>query len=261
MPASFDALRHGVAMRRRNLLLFTVSVACTIAAAGSPNASAAARGTWTMPIDGTVHKRFDYRRTRPFQTGARRNIVISGRRGERVRSTCSGKVTYAGPVPGHENGVTVICGDLVATHLGLMAPTTAVAGQAVQAGGALGRLAETALTLGARYRDDRWGYVDPLELIGTQAPGLGPAPVSHPRRGRPATRTPASDLRFARPAMAPTAPAVPVTAWIGLGIAAMAFGGVALTPAGSLRRRWAPSTSRRRSTTSTPLHTSDTRMR
>src|SRR4051794_36779348 len=76
---------------------------------------------WRWPEDGTVVGRFAYARSAPFTAGARRGIDIAAAPGAAVRAACRGRVAFAGAVPGGRGlGVTVRCGALVATHLGLV---------------------------------------------------------------------------------------------------------------------------------------------
>jgi hypothetical protein len=101
-------------------------------------------------------------------------------------------------VPGGEGalGVSVRCGPLTATHLGLRSLAVGP-GRFVRAGGRLGSLGATGvLRLGARVTRERFGYLDPLALLGE---GAGPPPL-------PAARAP----RAERPVI-PRRPVVPVT--------------------------------------------------
>jgi hypothetical protein len=151
--------------------------------------------------------------------------------------------------------VSVHCGALVATLLGL-GRVVVRAGAPVVRGGWLGAAGGAGLVrLGARRGADRHGYLDPLRLLGgaERAP-----PVLGRRRFGPAPRRPAvvrvprvvRGWRLARPRGG--AARVGVTAWLGAGLLAAALG------AGVTRRRSArrvasatpcPSTSPRRSTT------------
>ena len=148
-----------------------------------------------------------------------------------MRAACAGPVTFAGPLPRRGLAVSVRCGALVATHLGL-GRLAVRAGSRVVAGAPLGALgASGRLRLGARRAGDRRGYLDPLTLLGDEAPvapRLGPAPRA--RRLRPP--------RPARPALPPPAPApatasrrLPWPAYPALALVASAL------PVGSLVRR------------------------
>lgn len=201
-------------MRRRHRLLTAVLVAGALLA--EPAGAA-----WRMPVGGEVVRGFEYRRAAPFERGAHRNIQITGRPGQRVRAACGGEVTHAGVVPHRGLGVSVRCGSLVATHLGLASTRVAVGSQ-VRGGARIGEMAGARLTLGARRANDRWGYIDPRRLLRSPEPDLGPAPLVRPARWqiRAAPRR--------SPAPAPRPPGLdrpPVVAWIGLGVAALALGG------------------------------------
>jgi hypothetical protein len=223
-------------MRRRHLLLTAVVVAGALA----PDARAA----WRMPVDAPVKASFDYRRSAPFEAGARRGVWFGARSGQTVRAACAGIVSYAGATP-RGYVVTLRCGGLVATHLGL-AQISVARGAAVEAAASIGKAGSRGAGLGARRANDRWGYVDPLRLMAPRAPGLGPAPTG--RRREP--KRPAVDAApVERPAFIRSranAPAgAPLGAWLALALVAGTLGGVA---GGTVRRRWGPSTSLRRST-------------
>jgi hypothetical protein len=81
--------------------------------------------------------------------------------------------------------------------------------------------------LGARRAADRFGYVDPLPLLGPADVPLGPAPAPRPARARTPPAPPVTS-----PAAAPSTVATPVLAWVGLGLLAA---GLSLGEA--LRRR------------------------
>jgi Peptidase family M23 len=212
---------------------------------------------WRWPVDGTVVRRFAYARSAPFTAGARRGIDIAAAPGAPVRSACRGRVSFAGAVPGGRGaGVTVRCGALVATHLGLVRPAVRRGGR-VGPGTRLGSVGPAGtVRLGARRAADRFGYVDPLALLRGDGPPDTPAtpgPVS--RRGpRPSARpaflgraplghAPASRLARAphgpesalaprpRPALRPRGAAIPAVACAGLILLA------AGVPVGGLVRR------------------------
>jgi len=171
--------------RHRVLLIALAALAAASLFALLLPRPAGAAPPWRWPVRGPLVGRFAYARAAPFTAGARRGIDIAASPGAAARSACRGRVTFAGEVPGGRGlGVTVRCGALVATHLGL----TRLAvrrGARVAAGTRLGRVGPTGtVRLGARRAADRFGYVDPLPLLRGDAPGGGPAmPVPAARRG------------------------------------------------------------------------------
>ena len=89
---------------------------CVLAAlVGASPASAG----WTRPVPGGATGRFAYSRARRFAAGERRGVDLRAVRGAPVRAPCSGRVSFAGRVPGFGLGVSVRCGGLVATVLRL----------------------------------------------------------------------------------------------------------------------------------------------
>ena len=199
-----------------------------------PGVAAAEEGRWRHPLPGAeLVGAFDFDRGTPYAGGQRRGIDLRGKPGETVRAACSGRVAYAGRIPGRGLGVTVRCGALLATHLGLGA-TSARIGAPVAAGAPIGRLgASGVLRLGARRAGERHGYVDPETLLDgpaeppPTAPPAGlrprPRPAPEPVRTRPVRRAPAS---------APAA--VPAPAWAGVALLLAAGSGGAV---GVRRRR------------------------
>jgi hypothetical protein len=184
---------------------------------------------WHRPLRGPVLGAFHVSRAAPFARGQRRGIDLSGAPGAVVRAACPGRVTFAGLLPrrggralaargghelaargaraftargGRELAVSVRCGALVATYLGL-GRLAVRAGSEVGAGSPLGTLGPTGrLRLGARRASERRGYLDPLMLLAADAPTLprlGPAPRGVRRHRLPPTR----------PAPRPIAPAMP----------------------------------------------------
>lgn len=214
---------------RRRRTAVALAAVCVFGAGSEP---AAARA-WRWPIRGTVIGRFAFAPDRPYAAGQRRGIDVAGRAGATVRAVCTGRVSFVGALPSAGRGVTERCGSWAVTYLGLSQAWVA-RGTRVGTGVALGSLGSTGeLRLGVRRVGDRFGYRDPLELLGAPAlapPAVGPAP------GRPATPT---LLRRRRtPAIRGVAPAVPSLAWVGVLLAAGAL------PVGGLawrrRRRPAP---------------------
>ena len=166
-----------------------------------PHHAAGATG-WRWPLRGAVVGAFHVSPRAPFARGQRRGVDVSARPGAVVRAACSGRVTFTGALPHRGLAVTVRCGALMATYLGLGRLATHT-GSLLASGGALGTLGATGrLRLGARRASDRRGYVDPLLLLADgprPLPHLGPAPRALPRRPLPP----------ARPAPRPIAPATP----------------------------------------------------
>ena len=198
-----------------------------------PVGAAAVRERWRWPVHGEVVRGFRYAPRHPFAAGGRRGVDIAAAPGVVARSACAGQVTYAGPVPGHGLGVTVRCGALVATHLGL--DRLAVRrGAAVVPGRRLGVVGRSGrLRLGARRAASRFGYVDPLALLGADAPPVGHGPGAAPLGRAPlipappawAARRPFVPRAVPRPRAPRSRPAVmpsdagapmPLAAWAGL---------------------------------------------
>src|SRR4051794_23733098 len=109
---------------RLALLVIPVGLALALLALVLPHAAAGASPAyerWRWPVESrTLVGRFAYSPREPFATAQRRGIDIAVAPGAAVRSACGGRVTFAGHVPGGRGlGVTVRCGALVATQLGL----------------------------------------------------------------------------------------------------------------------------------------------
>ena len=158
----------------------------------------AAGAGWRWPLRGPVVGAFHVSPGAPFARGQRRGIDVSAPAGALVRAACPGRVTFAGPLPRRGLAVSVRCGALVATYLGL-GRLAVRAGSRVGRGEGLGALGPSGrLRLGARRAGDRRGYVDPRTLLADQRPApprLGPAPrvlrVRSPRPSRRAAKPPA----------------------------------------------------------------------
>jgi hypothetical protein len=211
-------------------LLLTIVVAATFASS--------AVAAWTPPVEGPVVGRFVVG-SDPFAAGQRRGVDLAAAPGARVVAPCSGAVAFAGSVPRFGLGVSLRCGALTATVLGLggglpHVRATVRRGQVIGRAGPGGRI-----RLGARVTRQRFGYRDPLRLLGSE-PGGSP-PLVGPRG--PARRSlPPGPHRPAPPPVAAPAPALapppghsgpPALAWIGLALIACAL------PSGALawRRR------------------------
>ena len=202
----------------------------------SPLAAEAAQWSWPLASH-RVARSFDFDGRDPYRAGAKRGVTLSGRPGAQVFSACSGIVSFAGRLPDGRRGVTVRCGDLSATELGLSSAEVG-SGQTVIAGQPLGTLAVNGmLAVGARRTTERSGYRDPVELFGAQPAGRSPAPLA-PRGRRPKPAPPAA---VREPAPIPGAsPWLLAAAWFGLGLCGTAVGaGIALHGRGR-RRAMAP---------------------
>jgi hypothetical protein len=245
-------LAYGGAMSRV-VVLVLVAVAFAALDAG---VALAASGRWRPPLPGaTVSGAFTFDRAAPYARGGRRGIDLRGLPGARVVAACAGTVTYAGRVPGWGRGVSLRCGGLVATELGLASAAVA-RGARVWPGAVVGRLAPRGLLrLGARRVGDRHGYVDPLELLGdgdrwvppSVVPRRRPAGRRRPRAlpppampvaigpprpapqavgfGHGATAAPSAATTRPVPVAAPVAPGMSWAAVAGLGLLAAGVGG------------------------------------
>ena len=192
-------------------LLFTVT-----------HSAVAGAERWRPPLPApAVARGFDFDARTPFAPGVRRGVRLAGEPGQTVRAPCSGRVVFAGRLPRLGSGVALRCGRLAATEFGLEHMRLRRGGVVI-AGAPVGRLGPRGrLWLAARVASERWGYRDPLALIGGAADGpLGPAPL--PLRLR--TRRPGA----APPVRAPIGTAVtsplPLVAWIGAGVAGIGAG-------------------------------------
>jgi murein DD-endopeptidase MepM/ murein hydrolase activator NlpD len=187
--------------RPHPLVLASLAFGCVVVMAlVLPHHAAGASG-WRWPLRGPVVGAFHVTPRAPFARGQRRGIDVSAPPGAVVRAACPGRVTFTGALPHRGLAVTVRCGSLIATYLGLGRLATR-AGSRLGRGDGIGTLgASGRLRLGARRASDRRGYVDPLLLLAgaPPLPHLGPAPRALRRRPFPPTR----------PAPRPIAPATP----------------------------------------------------
>lgn len=183
--------------------------------------------TWSKPVDGLATVAFAYDRQAPFERGQHRGVDLASRSGEPVRSPCTGRVTFAGRVPGRGRGLTLRCGALSATLVELrdVRPRPGAHVSRDDVVGAAGRTVH----LGARRVGDAFGYVDPLVLMRPERTPLGPAPTPTRRPAPPPVAAPA--VRALGRAAAPSPPATPLAAWMGLGLV------LAGLPLGALVRR------------------------
>jgi hypothetical protein len=195
--------------------------------------------SWRWPLRGSVQERFDYTSATPFARGQHRGIIIWGPPRTPVHAACAGRVSFAGALPRCGAGVTVVCGALTASYLQL-ASLAVRRGDRVAVGDRLGRVGARGLHLGARRTGRRWGYVDPLSLLAGDPPAR-PVPLVRAPRWRIGprplgARPPAAPvlLRWSAPIAGAARPAVPVVAWLGLGLLAAALPALGL---GRVRRR------------------------
>lgn len=207
------------------------SLALTLVAfLASPVAAEAARWQWPL-TQHRVESRFDYQRSDRYRSGAHRTLILSAAAGSGVRAVCSGVVSFAGLLPDGRRGVTLRCGKLAATELGLLRVEVA-RGESVVAGQQLGPLgASELLSVGARRSADRNGYRDPLALLGAPPRSLPISPLAP--RGRRAPLPPQAAQRARSRAGSGAQPAAAWllgAAWLGLGISGAAIGaGIALS--------------------------------
>ena len=188
--------------RPHPLVLASLAFGCVVVIAlVLPHHAAGATG-WRWPLRGPVVGAFRVSPHAPFARGQRRGIDVAARPGAVVRAACPGRVTFTGALPRRGLAVTVRCGRLMATYLGLGRLATHARSR-VRPGEPLGTLGATGrLRLGARRASERRGYVDPLLLLGDGVPPLphlAPAPRGGSSRRLPPTR----------PAPRPIAPATP----------------------------------------------------
>jgi Peptidase family M23 len=208
-------------------------------------ADGAVAGGWSWPLRGRVVGFFRLTPGRPFARGQRRGIDMAAAAAAPVLAPCAGRVRFAGALPDRGLAVTVRCGDLVATELGLGRLAVRV-GTRVGQGARVGELgASGVLRLGARRAGDRFGYVDPLELLGDPRPSRRPVVGPAPRGGLPrpapplASARPIPRIRPAAPSNPPLARPAPATPrglpWPAY--PALALVAVALPVGGLVRRR------------------------
>ncbi len=156
------------------MALFALVVLLVLAVPGSASAA------WRMPIDGAdIAGRFNYDQRAPFSAGQRRGVDLRSRPGAPVLAVCSGTVRHAGVLPSGVLGVSLDCGPLVATELGL-ARVALRTGQRVRAGALIGT-SDGTLRLGARRASSPFAYVDPMALIAAPPTTIPTAPGRWPR--------------------------------------------------------------------------------
>lgn len=173
------------------------------------SAPASAPASWRRPVDGPVLRAFLVRGD-PYARGQHRGVDLGAPVGATVRSACTGRVTFAGRVPGGGRTVSVRCGGVVATYQQL-GTVTARAGGSIGAGAVLGTIGRSIdprtpsahLHLGARAAATG-RYLDPLSLLGDARPALPPIALGERGRPRSAPLGPAPEPALPKPA--PAAP-------------------------------------------------------
>jgi peptidase M23-like protein len=225
---------------RPRLVLLLVPLALLLLALLLPRPAAAdPRVRWRWPVvHGEVRGGFRYAPRHPFAAAQRRGIDIAAAPGAPVRSACAGRVTFAGPVPGGGGlGVTVRCGALVATHLGLgrLAVRRGARVDAAQRIGVVGRGGR--VRLGARRASSQFGYIDPAALLTRDPTAGGPGPLDAPLGRAPRAPATPSVARGPLPAARPPAPALRPRPYAGAraagaGVPPLAWAGLVVLAAG-----------------------------
>jgi hypothetical protein len=189
---------------------------------------AGAAAAWRLPVDAPVVGRFHIG-ANPFAAGQRRGVDLAVSHGARVVAPCSGRVAFTGRVPRFGLGVSVRCGRLTATVLGL-ARASVRAGASVRRGAVVGAARGGRLRLGARVTAERFGYLDPMGLLGAGGPARTPlvGPRSAPRRLPPPLLPPATPRPSTVPKAGPSDAGARTIAWVGLALIACALPGGAL---------------------------------
>jgi hypothetical protein len=242
-----------MAPRPHPVVLASLVLGCALVLALVLPRGAAGAG-WRWPLRGPVVGTFHLSPVAPFARGQRRGIDVSGPPGAVVRAACAGRVSFAGPVPRRGLAISVRCGALAATYLGL-GRLAVRAGSRVAGGQDLGTLGPAGrLRLGARRAGDRRGYVDPLTMLDDDRPApprLGPAPPALRQRPPPARRPAARPPTFGpAPARVDASHRLPWAAYPALALVASALpvGGVVRRR----RRRRASATHRARAAACAP---------
>lgn len=186
---------------------FSLAALLVLTASSAPDAGARppARSPWVRPVPGPVTRTFGYGRD-PFAAGQHRGVDLGAPPGATVRAPCGGRVIAAGRIGVAGRVVTVACGPWHASVLPL-AGIDVQRGESVHAGARVGTAGESrrhpGVHLGIRRAADRFGYVDPMRLLGDDPP---PLPAAPPPRADGRSRTPATSPAPAGLPAARTAP-------------------------------------------------------
>ena len=222
-------------------------VAAALALLAVPAAASAQR--WLRPVPGEVARAFSYASSAPFTAGAHRGVDLHAPPGAGVRAVCAGRVVHAGAVAGRARVVSTTCGARRVSYLPLAALTVR-AGESVRAGAEIGTVAagHGGLHLGVRSEGDRFGYLDPMTLLGDRDRPFVPAPrPAVPRRVRrptlprlaPRPAVPhAAPLPSARAPVTVTAASSPAPWPVWLGLALLLCGAAGSGTVAVRRRRF-----------------------
>jgi hypothetical protein len=167
----------------------------------------AAAAAWTWPADGPVLRGFAFGGPE-YREHGHTGIDIGAAPGSLVRAPASGRISFAGWLPGNGRTVTIRTADGYAVTLLHLGSTAVAADDGVAEGEAVGTIGPSGdaevevpyVHLGVRRAEDPKGYLDPLTLLPAR-----PAPEAAPPAPTPAPPPPASPAPVAP---APTAAAV-----------------------------------------------------
>ena len=177
------------------LAVLGANTVATLALCGSATA-------WSWPADGEVLRGFSLGAD-TYAGGHHRGIDVAGADGSPVRAPASGTVSFAGSLPTHGRGVTILTADGYAVTLVHLGAIGVEKGATVDEGDSVATMGSSgtpehgvpAVHLGIRRADDDQGYVDPLGLLPVRSapppPAAAPsaAPVTAPA-AQPVTAAP-----------------------------------------------------------------------
>ena len=148
---------------------------------------------WSWPADGDVVRPFSLGGD-AYAAGQHRGVDVGGADGSPVRAPASGTVSFAGSLPTHGRGVTILTADGYAVTLVHLGSIDVEKGASVAEGDAVGTMGSSGtpehpvptVHLGIRRADQDEGYIDPLGLLPARpvpaAPGAGARTRSGSRR-------------------------------------------------------------------------------